>query len=154
VISIVGLLLVGVVMSKAPGGPCKPRGQRLDPAALGRARGPLEGSAHDLLDPADIDELEGERPRAGGIDAGGAVAGGEPEQLLSLAQAGPGEGAAQEHGGELPDGRVENHKAAVALYTMFYNFGRINKTLRVTPAMEAGKAHHVWSLQEIANLAA
>jgi len=44
---------------------------------------------------------------------------------------------------------VENHKAAVALYTMHYNFGRIHKTLRVTPAMEAGKADHVWSLDEI-----
>ena len=36
---------------------------------------------------------------------------------------------------------------------MFYNFGRIHKTLRVTPAMEAGKADHVWSLEEIADLA-
>ena len=49
--------------------------------------------------------------------------------------------------------KVENHKAAVALYTMFYNFGRIHKSLRVTPAMEAGKADHVWSLEEIAALA-
>ncbi len=50
--------------------------------------------------------------------------------------------------------KVENHKAAVALYSMFYNFGRIHKTLRVTPAMEAGKADHVWSLEEIAALVA
>jgi IS1 family transposase len=49
--------------------------------------------------------------------------------------------------------KVENHMAAVALYTMFYNFGRIHKTLRVTPAMEAGKADHVWSLEEITGLA-
>ena len=42
--------------------------------------------------------------------------------------------------------------ASVALYTMFYNFGRIHKTLRVTPAMEAGKADHAWSLEEIAGL--
>ena len=49
--------------------------------------------------------------------------------------------------------KVENHMASVALYTMFYNFGRIHKTLRVTPAMEAGKADHVWSLEEIATLA-
>jgi hypothetical protein len=34
--------------------------------------------------------------------------------------------------------KVENHMASVALYTMFYNFGRIHKTLCVTPAMEAG----------------
>jgi hypothetical protein len=35
---------------------------------------------------------------------------------------------------------------------MFYSFGRIHKTRRVTPAMEAGKADHVWSLEEIARL--
>jgi len=34
----------------------------------------------------------------------------------------------------------------------FY-FGRIHKTLRVTPAMEAGVSDHVWSLEEIAALA-
>ena len=33
------------------------------------------------------------------------------------------------------------------------NFARIHKTLRVTPAMEAGVADHVWSLEEIAGLA-
>jgi IS1 family transposase len=50
--------------------------------------------------------------------------------------------------------KVENHKAAVALHFMHYNFGRIHKTLRVTPAMEAGVSDHVWSLAEIAQLAA
>ena len=48
--------------------------------------------------------------------------------------------------------KVENHAHAVALHFMYYNFGRIHKTLRVTPAMEAGVAKHVWSLQEIAAL--
>ena len=33
---------------------------------------------------------------------------------------------------------------------MHYNFGRIHKTLRVTPAMEAGLTDHVWSLEETA----
>jgi len=50
--------------------------------------------------------------------------------------------------------KVDNHKAAVALHFMHYNFARIHKTLRVTPAMEAGVADHVWSLEEIAKLAA
>jgi tetratricopeptide (TPR) repeat protein len=36
---------------------------------------------------------------------------------------------------------------------MFYNFGRIHKSLRVTPAMEAKVSDHVWSLEEIAKLA-
>lgn len=49
--------------------------------------------------------------------------------------------------------KVENHAHAVALHFMHYNFGRIHKTLRVTPAMAAGVAEHVWSLAEIAALA-
>jgi hypothetical protein len=48
--------------------------------------------------------------------------------------------------------KVENHAHAVALHFMYYNFGRIHKTLRVTPAMEAGVSDHVWSLEEIARL--
>jgi IS1 family transposase len=49
--------------------------------------------------------------------------------------------------------KVENHMAAIALHYMFYNFCRIHKTLRVTPAMQAGVTDHVWSLEEIAKLA-
>lgn len=49
--------------------------------------------------------------------------------------------------------KVDNHNAAIALHFMHYNFARIHKTLRVTPAMEAGLADHVWSLDEIARLA-
>lgn len=48
--------------------------------------------------------------------------------------------------------KVENHAHAIALHFMHYNFGRIHKTLRVTPAMQAGIADHVWSLEEIAAL--
>ena len=36
--------------------------------------------------------------------------------------------------------KAENHLHALALYFMFYNFGRIHKTLRVSPDMI--KAHH------------
>ncbi|MEX2015817.1 MAG: IS1 family transposase [Candidatus Hydrogenedentales bacterium] len=49
--------------------------------------------------------------------------------------------------------KVENHAHAIALHYMYYNFGRVHKTLRVTPAMEAGVSDHVWSLEEIAGLA-
>jgi IS1 family transposase len=49
--------------------------------------------------------------------------------------------------------KVDNHKAMIALHYMHYNFGRIHKSLRVTPAMEAGVSDHVWSLEEIAGLA-
>ena len=40
----------------------------------------------------------------------------------------------------------------LSLHFMYYNFGRIHKTLRVTPAMEAGVSDHVWTLEEIAAL--
>ena len=48
--------------------------------------------------------------------------------------------------------KIENHGHAVALHFMHYNFVRIHKTLRVTPAMEAGIADHVWSMEELVAL--
>lgn len=48
--------------------------------------------------------------------------------------------------------KIENHAHAIALHFMYYNFGRIHKTLKVTPAMEAKIADHVWTLEEIAKL--
>jgi hypothetical protein len=48
--------------------------------------------------------------------------------------------------------KVDNHKAAVALHFMHYNFARIHQTLRVTPAMEAGVSDHVWEIEEIVGL--
>jgi len=48
--------------------------------------------------------------------------------------------------------KIENLEYAVALHFMHYNFCRIHKTLRVTPAMEAGIADHVWTLKDIVNL--
>jgi hypothetical protein len=48
--------------------------------------------------------------------------------------------------------KVENHPAAIALYFMYYNFARVHQTLRVTPAMEAGVANQVWSVEEVVGL--
>lgn len=48
--------------------------------------------------------------------------------------------------------KIENHAAAVALHFIHYNFARIHKTLRITPAMAAGISDHVWSYEEIAGL--
>lgn len=48
--------------------------------------------------------------------------------------------------------KVENHACAVALHYMHYNFCRIHKSLRVTPAMEAGVTDHVWSIEEVEGL--
>jgi IS1 family transposase len=48
--------------------------------------------------------------------------------------------------------KIDNLEYAVALHFMYYNFGRIHKTLRVTPAMEAGISDHVWTPEEISEL--
>ena len=48
--------------------------------------------------------------------------------------------------------KIENHRHALALYFMFYNFARIHSTLRVTPAMEAGVSDHVWEIEELVGL--
>jgi IS1 family transposase len=45
--------------------------------------------------------------------------------------------------------KVENHAAAVALYLMHYNYCRVHRTLRVTPAMEAKITDHIWSIEEM-----
>jgi IS1 family transposase len=45
--------------------------------------------------------------------------------------------------------KLENHEHMLALHYMFYNFARIHRSLRVTPAMEAGLADHVWEIEEI-----
>ncbi|AHE52041.1 IS1 family transposase [Sphingomonas sanxanigenens] len=50
--------------------------------------------------------------------------------------------------------KVENHAHAVALHMMYYNFVRIHKTLRVTPAMAAGVADRLWEIADIAQLVA
>lgn len=43
----------------------------------------------------------------------------------------------------------ENLEAAYALWFAYYNFCRVHKTLRVTPAMEAGITDHVWTIAEL-----
>jgi IS1 family transposase len=48
--------------------------------------------------------------------------------------------------------KIENHGHMIALYFMHYNFCRVHKTLRVTPAMEAGLTDHVWEIEELLNL--
>lgn len=48
--------------------------------------------------------------------------------------------------------KVENLEAAVALHFMWYNFGRIHQTLRVTPAMAAGVTDKLWSLEDVIGL--
>jgi transposase-like protein/IS1 family transposase len=44
---------------------------------------------------------------------------------------------------------VDHLTAAVNLYMAFFNFCRVHQTLRITPAMEAGIADHIWTVQEL-----
>jgi IS1 family transposase len=48
--------------------------------------------------------------------------------------------------------KVENHAAAIALHTMYYNFVRIHQTLRVTPAMAAEVTDKLWEMDDIVTL--
>jgi hypothetical protein len=48
--------------------------------------------------------------------------------------------------------KIDNHAHAIALHFMHYNFCRVHQTLRVTAAMEAGIANHVWTIEEVLTL--
>ena len=48
--------------------------------------------------------------------------------------------------------KIQNRAAMVAIHFMHYNFARVHKTLRITPAMAAGLADHIWSLEELVGL--
>lgn len=48
--------------------------------------------------------------------------------------------------------KVENHGHAIALHFMYYNWVRIHKTLRVTPAMAAGLTQRLWKLEDLPRL--
>lgn len=48
--------------------------------------------------------------------------------------------------------KLENHCHALALYFTYYNFVRIHKTLRITPAMAAGVTQHLMEIEDIVKL--
>lgn len=45
--------------------------------------------------------------------------------------------------------KLENHAAAIALHTMYYNFVRIHQTLKVTPAMAAGVTEKLCEMEDL-----
>jgi len=47
---------------------------------------------------------------------------------------------------------MENHCYAIALHFVKYNFCRIHKSLRVTPAMEAGLTKDIMEIEDIVRL--
>src|SRR6185437_11337004 len=48
--------------------------------------------------------------------------------------------------------KLENHAHMVALYALWYNFVRIHKTLRMSPAQAAGIDTRLWSMEDVARL--
>lgn len=49
--------------------------------------------------------------------------------------------------------KLENFRAAVALHFGYYNFVRVHKTLRMTPAMAGGVTDHIWTVPELVEAA-
>ena len=45
--------------------------------------------------------------------------------------------------------KMANHRHALALWYLYYNFCRIHETIRVTPAMEAGVLDTLWDVPDI-----
>jgi hypothetical protein len=45
--------------------------------------------------------------------------------------------------------KMENHAHAMALHFLYYNFVRIHKTLKVTPAMAAGVTDRLWEVSDM-----
>jgi hypothetical protein len=48
--------------------------------------------------------------------------------------------------------KIENHAHSVALFALYYNFVRVHKTLRVTPAMAAGITKRLWEIGDIVDV--
>lgn len=48
--------------------------------------------------------------------------------------------------------KLESHMAAIALHFMYYNFARIHRTLRMSPAMAAGVTSKLWDVEDIVAL--
>ena len=48
--------------------------------------------------------------------------------------------------------KVENHAHSVALFALYYNFIKIHKTLRTTPAMAAGVTKRLWEMGDIVDV--
>ena len=48
--------------------------------------------------------------------------------------------------------KLENHKHAMALHFLYYNFVRIHQTLKVTPAMAAGVTDRLWEMKDVVEM--
>ncbi len=48
--------------------------------------------------------------------------------------------------------KIENHSHMVALYTAWYNFVKMNRTRKMTPALAARVTDRLWSMDDLAAL--
>jgi hypothetical protein len=48
--------------------------------------------------------------------------------------------------------KVENHAHAMALHFLYYNFVRVHKTLRTSPAMAAGITKRLWEMRDVVEM--
>lgn len=48
--------------------------------------------------------------------------------------------------------KIENHAYMCALYTVWYNFARINSAVKMSPAMAAGLSKTLWDVADIVRL--
>ena len=48
--------------------------------------------------------------------------------------------------------KLENHAAATAIHFAYYNFARIHRTIRTSPAQAAGVTETLWSIRDIVTL--
>jgi hypothetical protein len=48
--------------------------------------------------------------------------------------------------------KIENHGHSLAMYFLYYNFVRIHKTLKMSPAMAAGVTNKLWNVEDILGL--
>ena len=48
--------------------------------------------------------------------------------------------------------KVANHAHAMALHFLYYNFVRVHKTLRMTPAMAAGVTKRLWEMSDVVTM--
>jgi uncharacterized protein (DUF4415 family) len=77
-----------------------------------------------------------------------------PRQLMDRQRIPP-DGSGSVWAGEPDDADAHapvHHAHSMALFTTYYNFVRIHKTLRVSPAMAAGVSHRLWEVSDIVAL--
>jgi hypothetical protein len=48
--------------------------------------------------------------------------------------------------------KIENHRHAMALHFLYYNFVRVHQTLKVSPAMAAGVTQRLWEMKDVVEM--